>query len=63
MTRTNTSAWTRGGTAVEAGSASEAAQQAGLDWNVMLADMQAVRQVAERQSAAGGGRTSNRGSI
>jgi phage/plasmid-like protein (TIGR03299 family) len=41
MTRTNTSAWTRGGTAVEAGSASEAAQQAGLDWNVMLADMQA----------------------
>jgi len=41
MTRTNTSAWTRGGTAVEAGSASEAARQAGLDWNVMLADMQA----------------------
>jgi phage/plasmid-like protein (TIGR03299 family) len=42
MTRTNTSAWTRGGTAVEAGSASEAARQAGLDWNVMLADMEAV---------------------
>ena len=41
MARTNTSAWTRGGTAVEAGSASEAARQAGLDWNVMLADMQA----------------------
>jgi len=41
MTRTNTSSWTRGGTAVEAGSASEAARQAGLDWNVMLADMQA----------------------
>lgn len=42
MARTNTSAWTRGGTAVEAGSASEAARQAGLDWNVMLADMEAV---------------------
>jgi phage/plasmid-like protein (TIGR03299 family) len=41
MARTNTSSWTRGGTAVEAGSASEAARQAGLDWNVMLADMQA----------------------
>jgi phage/plasmid-like protein (TIGR03299 family) len=42
MARTNTSAWTRGGTAVEAGSASEAARQAGLDWNVILADMEAV---------------------
>jgi phage/plasmid-like protein (TIGR03299 family) len=41
MARINTSSWTRGGTAVEAGSASEAARQAGLDWNVMLADMQA----------------------
>ena len=41
MTVRNRSAWTRGGTAVEAGSASSAAQQAGLDWNVMLADIQA----------------------
>ena len=42
MTRANTSAWTRGGTAVEAGSASEAARQAGLDWTVQLTDMQAT---------------------
>ena len=41
MTRTNTSSWTRGGTAVEAGSASEAAKQAGLDWNVMTVPIQA----------------------
>jgi phage/plasmid-like protein (TIGR03299 family) len=34
--------WVQAGTAVNAGSASEAAQQAGLDWNVMLADMEAV---------------------
>ena len=41
MARTNTSAWTRGGTAVEANSASEAARQAGLDWKVTLAPLQA----------------------
>ena len=41
MTRTNASSWTRGGTAVEAGSASEAAKQAGLDWNVMTVPIQA----------------------
>jgi phage/plasmid-like protein (TIGR03299 family) len=34
-------AWTQAGTAVNAGSASEAAKQAGLDWNVMLAPMEA----------------------
>ena len=34
-------AWTQAGTAVNAGSASEAARQAGLDWNVMLAPMEA----------------------
>lgn len=33
--------WAQAGTAVNAGSASEAARQAGLDWNVTLADMQA----------------------
>lgn len=38
----NTSSWTRGGTAVNAGSASEAARQAGLDWTVSLSDMQAT---------------------
>ena len=41
MARLNTSAWTRGGTAVEAGSASEAAAQAGLDWEVMTVPIQA----------------------
>jgi phage/plasmid-like protein (TIGR03299 family) len=39
--RLNTSAWTRGGVGVEAGSASEAAQQAGLDWDVMTVPIQA----------------------
>ena len=34
--------WAQAGTAVNAGSASEAAKQAGLDWNVQLADMQAM---------------------
>jgi len=34
--------WAQTGTAVNAGSASEAAKQAGLDWNVQLADMQAM---------------------
>ena len=34
--------WVQAGTAVNAGSASEAARQAGLDWNVMLADMEAI---------------------
>jgi phage/plasmid-like protein (TIGR03299 family) len=33
--------WAQAGTAVNAGSASEAAKQAGLDWNVMLAPMEA----------------------
>ena len=41
MSRLNTSSWTRGGTAVEAGSASEAARQAGLDWEVMPVPIQA----------------------
>jgi len=42
MTTTrNRSAWTRGGTAVNATSASEAARQAGLDWEVTLAPLQA----------------------
>jgi phage/plasmid-like protein (TIGR03299 family) len=42
MTTTrNRSAWTRGGIAVNAGSASEAARQAGLDWTVSLTDMYA----------------------
>jgi len=35
-------AWVQAGTAVNAGSASEAARQAGLDWNVTLADMEAI---------------------
>jgi phage/plasmid-like protein (TIGR03299 family) len=34
--------WAQAGTAVNAGSASEAARQAGLDWNVMLAPMEAI---------------------
>ena len=41
LAKLNRQAWTRAGVAVNAGSASEAAKQAGLDWNVMLADMQA----------------------
>jgi phage/plasmid-like protein (TIGR03299 family) len=41
MARLNTSAWTRGGVAVEAGSASEAAAQAGLDWEVKAVPIQA----------------------
>jgi phage/plasmid-like protein (TIGR03299 family) len=36
-------AWTQAGTAVNAGSASEAAQQAGLDWTVELSDMYTER--------------------
>lgn len=43
MTRLNTSSWTRGGTAVEAGSASEAATQAGLNWEVTPVPIQAYR--------------------
>ena len=38
----NKQAWVKAGTAVNAESASEAARQAGLDWNVMLADMEAI---------------------
>ena len=38
----NKQSWVQAGTAVNAGSASEAAKQAGLDWNVMLADMEAI---------------------
>jgi len=40
--KTRKQAWVQAGTAVNAGSASEAARQAGLDWNVMLADMEAI---------------------
>ncbi len=43
MTRLNTSAWTRGGVAVEAGSASDAATQAGLNWEVQTVPIQAYR--------------------
>ena len=43
MARLNTSSWTRGGTAVEAGSASEAATQAGLNWEVSPVPIQAYR--------------------
>jgi len=41
VARLNKQAWVQAGTAVNAGSASEAAKQAGLDWTVQLADMQA----------------------
>ena len=37
--RLNKQAWVQAGTAVNAGSASEAARQAGLDWTVELSDM------------------------
>jgi phage/plasmid-like protein (TIGR03299 family) len=37
--RVRKQAWAQAGTAVNAGSASEAAQQAGLDWSVELSDM------------------------
>ena len=37
---TNRSAWVKAGVAVNATSASEAAQQAGLDWTVQLTDIQ-----------------------
>jgi phage/plasmid-like protein (TIGR03299 family) len=37
--RMNKQAWVQAGTAVNAGSASEAARQAGLDWTVELSDM------------------------
>jgi phage/plasmid-like protein (TIGR03299 family) len=43
MARLNTSSWTRGGTAVEAGSAAEAASQAGLNWEVTPVPIQAYR--------------------
>jgi phage/plasmid-like protein (TIGR03299 family) len=43
MARLNTSSWTRGGVAVEAGSASEAATQAGLNWEVQTVPIQAYR--------------------
>lgn len=43
MARLNTSAWTRGGVGVEAGSASEAATQAGLNWEVETVPIQAYR--------------------
>jgi len=42
LDKLNKQAWVKAGTAVNAGSASEAAKQAGLDWNVQLADMQAT---------------------
>jgi phage/plasmid-like protein (TIGR03299 family) len=41
VAKMNKQAWVQAGTAVNAGSASEAARQAGLDWNVMLANMEA----------------------
>jgi len=41
VAKMNKQAWVQAGTAVNAGSASEAARQAWLDWNVQLADMQA----------------------
>lgn len=41
VSKMNKQAWVQAGTAVNAGSASEAARQAGLDWTVQLADMQA----------------------
>ena len=40
--KTRKQSWVQAGTAVNAGSASEAARQAGLDWTVMLADMEAI---------------------
>ena len=39
VTKLNKQAWVKAGTAVNAGSASEAARQAGLDWTVELSDM------------------------
>ena len=42
VAKMNKQAWVQAGTAVNAGSASEAARQAGLDWNVRLADMEAI---------------------
>ena len=42
VAKLNKQAWVQAGTAVNAGSASEAARQAGLDWNVQLADMEAI---------------------
>jgi phage/plasmid-like protein (TIGR03299 family) len=41
--RVRKQAWTQAGTAVNAGSASEAARQAGLDWTVELSDMYTER--------------------
>jgi phage/plasmid-like protein (TIGR03299 family) len=41
MQTRNRNAWTRGGVAVNAGSASQAAIEAGLNWDVMLAPLQA----------------------
>jgi phage/plasmid-like protein (TIGR03299 family) len=42
VAKLNKQAWVQAGTAVNAGSASEAARQAGLDWTVQLTDMQAT---------------------
>jgi len=42
VAKMNKQAWVQAGTAVNAGSASEAARQAGLDWTVQLTDMQAT---------------------
>lgn len=39
LSKLNKQAWVKAGTAVNAGSASEAARQAGLDWTVELSDM------------------------
>ena len=45
IAKLNKQAWVKAGTAVNAGSASEAARQAGLDWTVQLADMYSQREV------------------
>lgn len=49
---TNRSAWVKAGVAVNATSASEAAQQAGLDWTVKLTDIQSyvTNQVSDYES-------------
>jgi len=45
VTKMNKQAWVQAGTAVNAGSASEAARQAGFDWTVQLTDMYSQREV------------------
>jgi len=45
VAKMNKQAWVQAGTAVNAGSASEAARQAGLDWTVQLTDIYSQREV------------------